>query len=65
MSSNAGPYDTSRMYLSASHKLRDEEPLPPMAPAEPVADEPAAVVEPSHRMTACALEIAVSPPPPR
>lgn len=29
MSTNAGPYDTSRMYRSASHMLRDEEPPRP------------------------------------
>jgi hypothetical protein len=62
MSTNAGPYDTSRMYISASHVLRDEEPARPKEPAkgvEPVADEP------SHRMTTCASETAVSPLPPR
>ena len=36
MSTNAGPYDTSRMYRSASHVLRDEE------PARPALDMPAA-----------------------
>jgi hypothetical protein len=40
MSTNAGPYDTSRMYRSGSHSLHDEEaarPSPaPVAPAEEI-----------------------------
>ena len=38
MSTNAKPYDTSRMYRSASHSLRDEEPARPVPPVQPVED---------------------------
>ena len=109
MSTNAAPYDTSRMYRSGSHTLRDEEPaatgedaasavaadLRPAAAAVVAyseylmasADLPrdqravldalrrqahrmlwslsASALQPSHRMTTCASEIAVSPLPPR
>ena len=33
MSTNAGPYDTSRMYRSGSHVMKEDEPAPvPTAP---------------------------------
>jgi hypothetical protein len=44
MSSNAGPYDTSRMYRSGSHSLHDEEAARPApAPARPAAEAAGAV----------------------
>ena len=38
MSTNAGPYDTSRMYRSGSHVMKDDEPVAsPKAPALEIA----------------------------
>jgi hypothetical protein len=56
MSSNSRPYDTSRMYRSASHAFPDEEPaLPPIPPArgaEDAATVAAATVGPAAEAAA-------------
>ena len=59
MSTNAGPYDTSRLYRSGSHSLHDEEPARP-APTPPRPAEEAAVAVTENLRPAAAAVVAYS-----
>lgn len=58
MSTNAGPYDTSRMYRSGSHVMKDDEPAAsPKAPAVEIERLGAA----AHAILACGEYLATAP----